>query len=200
MGIKIIQIGAGIRGRHWVEFVKNHPDVDCIAIVEPDAASLEKAKGLLPASDCRFFQDIGEALKSVKADAALVVSPSATHADVSIHCLDAGLTVMVEKPLAVTVEETGPAFKAGEDTPATVAARWALEQAWGTESVDIGVGGSIPFIADLAEVFPKAEILVTGIEDPDTRAHSQNESLHLGDWRNAILAEAALLARLGGQL
>lgn len=102
--------------------------------------------------------------------------------------------------LAVTVEETGPAFKAGEDTPATVAARWALEQAWGTESVDIGVGGSIPFIADLAEVFPKAEILVTGIEDPDTRAHSQNESLHLGDWRNAILAEAALLARLGGQL
>jgi predicted dehydrogenase len=105
VGIKIIQIGAGIRGRHWIEFVKNHPDVDCIAIVEPDAASLEKAKGLLPASDCRFFQDIGEALKSVKADAALVVSPSATHADVSIHCLDAGLTVMVEKPLAVTVEE-----------------------------------------------------------------------------------------------
>ena len=105
MGIKIIQIGAGIRGRHWVEFVKHHPDVECIAIVEPDAASLEKAKGLLPASGCRFFQDIGEALNNVKADAALVVSPSATHADVSIRCLDAGLTVMVEKPLAVTVEE-----------------------------------------------------------------------------------------------
>ncbi len=102
--------------------------------------------------------------------------------------------------LAVHVEEAGPSFKAGEDTPATVAARWALEKAWANESVDIGVGGSIPFIADLAEVFPEAEILVTGIEDPDTRAHSQNESLHLGDWRNAILAEAALLARLGGQL
>ena len=102
--------------------------------------------------------------------------------------------------LTVKVEETGPSFRAGEDTPATIAARWALEQAWGTASVDIGVGGSIPFISDLAEVFPGAEILVTGIEDPDTRAHSQNESLHLGDWRNAILAEAALLARLGGQL
>ncbi|MFT0847976.1 dipeptidase [Actinomycetaceae bacterium L2_0104] len=102
--------------------------------------------------------------------------------------------------VSVDIEEAGPSFKAGEDTPATIAARWALEQAWGSESVDIGVGGSIPFIADLAEVFPAAEILVTGIEDPDTRAHSQNESLHLGDWRNAILAEAALLARLGGQL
>ena len=79
---------------------------------------------------------------------------------------------------------------------ATVAARQALREAWQTEPVDIGVGGSIPFIADLREVFPEAEILVTGIEDPDTRAHSHNESLHLGDWRNAIVAEALLLDRL----
>ena len=98
--------------------------------------------------------------------------------------------------LEMELEESGPAFKAGGDTPATVAARQALREAWQTEPVDIGVGGSIPFIADLQEVFPEAEILVTGIEDPDTRAHSHNESLHLGDWRNAIVAEALLLDRL----
>ncbi|MDO4888371.1 MAG: dipeptidase [Actinomycetaceae bacterium] len=98
--------------------------------------------------------------------------------------------------ISVTVDELGPSFKSSGDTPATTAARWALEQAWGAEPVDIGIGGSIPFIADLQEVFPEAEILVTGIEDPDTRAHSQNESLHLGGWRNAILAEALLLSRL----
>ena len=98
--------------------------------------------------------------------------------------------------LEIELEESGPSFKAGEDTAATLAARWALGQAWQTEPVDIGVGGSIPFIADLQEVFPKAEILVTGVEDPDTRAHSHNEYLHLGDWRNAIVAEALLLDRL----
>lgn len=102
--------------------------------------------------------------------------------------------------VSTTIDETGPAFKAGDEGPATTAARWALEKAWGSESVDIGVGGSIPFISDLSAVFPAAEILVTGVEDPDTRAHSQNESLHLGDWRNAIVAEAALLAKLGGNL
>jgi hypothetical protein len=37
---------------------------------------------------------------------------------------------------------------------------------------------------------------VTGVEDPDSRAHSPNESLHLGVFRRAVLAEAALLARL----
>ena len=36
MGIRILQIGAGIRGQHWAGFVKNHPDVECIALVEPD--------------------------------------------------------------------------------------------------------------------------------------------------------------------
>ena len=41
---------------------------------------------------------------------------------------------------------------------------------------------------------------MTGIEDPDTRAHSGNESIHLGELRNAILAEALMLARLSGTL
>lgn len=72
----------------------------------------------------------------------------------------------------------------------------AMEDAWGRPAQQVGVGGSIPFIADLVEVFPAAQILITGVEDPDTRAHSPNESLHLGVFRRAILTEALLLARL----
>lgn len=100
----------------------------------------------------------------------------------------------------ITIErgEQGPTFQARE-SEVMDEARAALAEAWQTESVDIGVGGSIPFISDLSRVFPEAEILVTGIEDPDTRAHSENESLHLGDWRNAIYAEALLLSRLGAR-
>ncbi|MBF0972161.1 MAG: dipeptidase, partial [Actinomyces graevenitzii] len=66
--------------------------------------------------------------------------------------------------------------------------------------VKIGQGGSIPFISDLREVFPQAQVLVTGIEDPDSRAHSANESMHLGELENIVLAQALLLARLGGAL
>jgi cysteinylglycine-S-conjugate dipeptidase len=75
-------------------------------------------------------------------------------------------------------------------------ARAAMFEAWGVEPVDTGIGGSIPFLADLVEQFPAAEILVTGVEDPDSRAHSPNESLHLGVFRRAILTEALLLAKL----
>ena len=72
----------------------------------------------------------------------------------------------------------------------------AMLAAWGTSAVETGIGGSIPFIADLVRVFPNAQILVTGVEDPDTRAHSPNESQHLGVFKRAILTEALLLSAL----
>lgn len=74
----------------------------------------------------------------------------------------------------------------------------AMHEAWGEEPRLVGVGGSIPFIAQLNDTFPEAHVLVTGVEDPDTRAHSPNESLHLGVLHRAVLTEAVLLARLGG--
>lgn len=74
--------------------------------------------------------------------------------------------------------------------------RAAMQEAWQKEPVDIGIGGSIPFISELANEFPDAEILVTGVEDPDTRAHSPNESQHLGVLQKAILAEALFIAGL----
>lgn len=69
----------------------------------------------------------------------------------------------------------------------------ALSHAYGVESVDIGIGGSIPFIADLKEVFARAQILVTGVEDPDSRAHSPNESVHLPTLKAAMTAETLFL-------
>jgi acetylornithine deacetylase/succinyl-diaminopimelate desuccinylase-like protein len=96
----------------------------------------------------------------------------------------------------LTDGETGQAFSADVEGPVYATARWALGQAWGTPPVQIGIGGSIPFIAELVEVYPEATVLVTGVEDPDSRAHGANESLHLGEFERACLAEALLLAAL----
>lgn len=74
--------------------------------------------------------------------------------------------------------------------------RDAMRDGYGKAPVDLGVGGSIPFIADLVREFPEAQILVTGVEDPHSRAHSPNESLHLDTFRNAVATEALLLARM----
>ncbi|NLF05626.1 MAG: dipeptidase, partial [Actinomycetales bacterium] len=49
---------------------------------------------------------------------------------------------------------------------------------------------------DLLDVYPDAQILVTGVEDPDSRAHGANESVHVGEFEKVVLAEALLLDSL----
>jgi acetylornithine deacetylase/succinyl-diaminopimelate desuccinylase-like protein len=97
----------------------------------------------------------------------------------------------------VTLDDRGLGFAADAQGPIYDEARAAFADAWGVQPVDIGVGGSIPFVAAFAEKFPDAAILVTGVEDPDTRAHGANESLHLEEFEKVCIAEAVLLARLG---
>lgn len=97
----------------------------------------------------------------------------------------------------VHLDDQGAGFDAHAEGPVYDQARAAFTDAWGVEPVDIGVGGSIPFIASFAQRFPDAAILVTGVEDPDTRAHGANESLHLEEFEKVCVAEAVLLARLG---
>ncbi len=100
--------------------------------------------------------------------------------------------------VTVTCKELGKAFSGDVGGPVYDAARWALSQAWdGAEVVHQGIGGSIPFIADFVETFPDATVLVTGVEDPLTQAHGYDESLHLGVFARACLAETLLLQRLG---
>ena len=89
----------------------------------------------------------------------------------------------------IAIDATGPAYDA---------ARAAFTEAWdGTEPVDMGVGGSIPFIAEFLQTFPRASVLVTGVEDPDTRAHGANEGLHLAEFERVVVAEALMLRNLG---
>lgn len=86
------------------------------------------------------------------------------------------------------VEAQGPVFEA---------ARRAYREAYGRDVLEIGAGGTIPFVAEFAGAFPAAAILITSAgADPDCRAHSADESLHLGDFERACLAETLLLAEL----
>ena len=99
--------------------------------------------------------------------------------------------------VTVTPGDIGQPYAIDATGPVYDAARAAFREAWGSDAVDMGMGGSIPFIAEFAAAFPDATILVTGVEDPGTQAHSINESLHLGVLERAALTEALLLEKLG---
>ena len=136
---------------------------------------------------------------SARAKISLRVAPGDT-AENALACLRRHLEEHVAwgAELTLSVVDTGEATKIDATGPAYDAARHAFTEAWdGTEPVDMGVGGSIPFIAEFLDAFPRASVLVTGVEDPDTRAHGANEGLHLAEFERVVLAEALLLRNLG---
>lgn len=135
---------------------------------------------------------------SVRAKLSIRVAPGGTPADALAAVKE---HLRSHAPFGAQVEfgadEGGSPWRADTEDPVVDTAMAALSDGFGTEAVQVGLGGSIPFIADLLEEFPSASILVTGVEDPDARAHSANESLHVPDFRSAIVSEALLLEALG---
>jgi len=135
---------------------------------------------------------------AARARISLRIAPGDTTAN-AVECLRRHLEANVPwgAELGFTVVDTGEAIAIDATGPAYDVARDAFTQAWdGVEPVDMGVGGSIPFIELFLRTFPQASVLVTGVEDPDTRAHGANEGLHLAEFERVCLAETLLLANL----
>lgn len=84
-------------------------------------------------------------------------------------------------------EPKGPAFEAVDR---------AYLASWGHKPVRVGVGGSIPFVAIFGDRFGDLPLILNGVMDPESTAHGPNESLHLGVFRQAVLANVHLYAEL----
>ncbi len=99
--------------------------------------------------------------------------------------------------LKVDFVEEAEGFLQESGHPAIDAWRRALEVAWEAPPVNKGEGGTIPFLASFAKVFPDAPLLLAGIGDPGSAIHAPNESQDLGELERITLAEAVALRILG---
>jgi acetylornithine deacetylase/succinyl-diaminopimelate desuccinylase-like protein len=81
---------------------------------------------------------------------------------------------------------TTPWWTTDPEGPAFEAARSALKAGFGKETAMVGAGGTIGFVQPFADLLKGAPCILMGVIDPSSRAHSENESLHLGDWVKAM--------------
>ena len=106
-------------------------------------------------------------------------------------------------PWGVEVTIEGGSFDAGQgytvdaSGPMLGAARAALREAYGTDVIETGSGGSIPLVPMLVETFPGISVIMWGAMDERSNIHSVNESVDLGELEHMALAEALFIRKLG---
>jgi predicted dehydrogenase len=147
MTIRLIHVGVGSRGRHWLDIVFGHPAFTSVACVDTDQKALQQARSLPALTNANVFTDLRRALAETQADAVLVASPSFLHATQAIQALDAGLAVMVEKPLGIDLNEASDVVAKAKAVgrPLMVAENYRFFQAERTvrRLLDQGIAGSI---------------------------------------------------------
>jgi acetylornithine deacetylase/succinyl-diaminopimelate desuccinylase-like protein len=156
-----------------------------ITVVSTTLPTIDRKKNALRAS--------AEAILSIR------VAPGQADADVKAAIL-AELTR--DPPGGVKVDVT---FGAGESGawlytpkgPAFAAADRAYVKAWGRPLLQVGIGGSIPFVALFGRRFGDLPLILNGVIDPETTAHGPDESLHLDVFQKAIVANVYLYDELG---
>ena len=102
-----------------------------------------------------------------------------------------GVRVRIEE------EALGQPFRARTDGPAYAAFAASMTEAYGQEMTTLGQGGSIPLCNVLAETYPRAEIILMGVEEPQALIHAPNESVDPREIASLALAEALFLRRYG---
>ena len=172
-GVELIGSG-NLRDRLWYG--------PAITVIGIDAPSVAQASNQLLSEAC--------------AKVSLRLEPN-TDPDLAMAALQAHL--VSSAPWGVHVEVQPGARAAGcsiDWGPVHDAYADACEVAWGKRPWEIGSGGSIPFVSAFLAQMPEASFLLTGVEDPSSNAHGENESVHLEDLERASLAEAAFLGIL----
>jgi len=167
-GVELIGKGS-IPSRLW-----SRPSISVLAIDAPPTA-----------------EAINQLVPSARAKVSLRIAPGQDKA-AALQALKDHLKANVPwgAQLEFFHEETGDATTLETDNFAVEAWKEAFSEGYGNETVEMGAGGSIPFIQTFKELYPDAPILVIGCGDPTSSIHAPNESQDIGDVERATLSEA----------
>ena len=141
--MKYVLIGCGrIATNHIKAAVNNHLEIAAVCDVLPEAMETLLAKhGLENDGSIRRYTDYKEMIEAERPELAAIATESGSHAEIALHCIEHGVHVIVEKPMAMSMDDADAIVEAAEKrhvkvcachqnrfNPAVQAARKALEE------------------------------------------------------------------------
>ena len=96
-------VGFGAWGQFHAQSITGNPEAQLLAIAAPSAASRDAAAKAYPTA--RVFSDHRQMLAEMKLDLVDIVTPSHTHLEIATAALNAGCHVLLEKPMALRIED-----------------------------------------------------------------------------------------------
>jgi len=101
--IKIAQIGVGYWGPNLLRNLVNNPSITVTKVCELDQGRREYVSSLYPAIE--VVDDVSKIIEDDTIDAVVIATPVHTHFELAVKCLESGKHILVEKPMAHTLEE-----------------------------------------------------------------------------------------------
>src|SRR5689334_20656117 len=114
--IRVGVIGAGVMGSNHARVLAGLPDIDLVGVVDPLEAHRKRATEL---ANCRTFDSL-ESLLDAGVDAVTIAAPTHLHHEIALSCIERKIHVLVEKPIASTVEEGRQIVEAAQDADVTL--------------------------------------------------------------------------------
>jgi predicted dehydrogenase len=99
--LRIGVVGVGVMGSNHARVLCSLPEVRLVAVADPDVGQRDFVTRAL---DCRGVDDL-DSLIEAGLDAVTIAAPTHMHHDLALACINRGIHVMVEKPIASSVEE-----------------------------------------------------------------------------------------------
>ena len=151
-------IGTGMMGCEHIANINALPGAKVVAVADPFEQSLEAGQAIAGLSDAACHTNISELLDMTQLDAVVIATPDNAHTEPVIEALEAGVHVLIEKPLATSIADCDRMIDAarGHDKVVWMGLEYRYKPSIARliEETEAGSAGTVQMVAIREHRFP----------------------------------------------
>ncbi len=145
--LRVAVLGAGILGSRHARVFHEQADTEVVAVIDPNP---ERARSVAERVGAPAFERLGQVWDATELDALAIATPDHLHREAAVAALERGKHVLLEKPLATSLEDAEAITLAAKRSPAVAmvnfSQRYVTEYRWIRDVVRDGRLGEVRMV------------------------------------------------------